>query len=378
MQFLNEEEWSQKIKEGNYPEAISIIKKECKNFYTDVYNDTIWKYNFNLAFAYENLASVTINGERVGYLKINKSVLDSAIYYYENAIRISKLNPSGVQVSDAIFLAGIKLSIGEFENAKLILDDLGNRLAVLRYNPLGNNEKSDSTLKNIFSKLRARIKQGIKIPILTRNIGPFGFSAIQIQPSIILVSESATYLSRIRIGYSDLSGKRENILDKQSNDEFNFNKPVLLERKGIFPFDKYITTLEIKDAQLKELKLPLSIYEPTFLKGTAFLSSDQVTLKIVRHPISIILFYSFFIITLFGIISLNKSIKNMKYSSFKRKNFELKFQVIATIVSFIFSLISLFDIKSIFNLYSGFIVMFFVITIYRLTSRYVYLKKKNN
>ena len=362
------------INEGDYSLGIEKLESACPVLQTDTYNETIWKCNFNLAYAYEQMAGIWINGENTMY---NKHLLNQSIYYYENAILISDLDKNKAQVSDLLLLAHIKIALGDYSDSITLLDDIEKRLNYQGLSIENLTGKKSDLVKDIYNRLYSIAIKNIEINEIKTNFGPFGFSYIQIMPKIIFESVNDFEIEVLNLTYEDIYGEeREKLYG--SNNQFIFEKPILLKKQGIFPFDKYYAELgNIDPPLLREININNLILQPSPYQSKAIVKNDSIKIIIYRQSLTIILFLIFYILSLISIYLSNKSIKRMKSPSFKGKNFRGRWSFLIGSFSLLFSLISIFDPKSSINYLTIPLIIFYLITLFRIFLRYQKLKTKN-
>ncbi|MBI2047225.1 hypothetical protein HYT26_03620 [Candidatus Pacearchaeota archaeon] len=358
----------------NYPKAIEILTNNCPITNSNVYNETIWRCNFMLGIVYEDLALIKINGEEKFY---NKQTINISRQYFKNAVANSKLNSNQVQLSDVIFLADLEISTGNYDEAEKILDDLEIRMNHLNTSLNNLSGRKLDTIREIYKRFRSIIAKDAEAKLILENIGSFGFSYIQIDPKITFLAERDLTFNKLNLTYEDLIGVHNILLQRDENNQFIFDKTLLLTREGIFPFDSYITIVKnIKPERLRENKLNLSIFEPTILKGYAEFKNNEIYIKIYRDMKVIIFFYLIFSISLVLIIFLNKSIKNMKTASFP--NILKRCTLLVTIFSLIYTLVSLSYWKSFWNIYTYILFGCILLSIIHLLHQYHKLRNIAN
>jgi len=360
------------INRSDYGSAVQLFEEACPVLETNVYNDTIWKCNFNLGFAYEGLFVVWINGETIAY---HERILNISRIYYQNAINISELNTTLVQISPYIFLARIEIDTGNYDRAEEILNQLEERMSLINRSMENIAGGKLDTAREVYKRFRSIIAEKFEARLIKGNIGPFGFSYIQIEPLLIFYSEKDLTFDFMSVSYEDNVGVHNLNLLRDINNQFTFDRPMILDRKGIFPFDKYHTSIfNITPPRISSNQTVISLYQPTPYKGTATFDKNRVDILIYRNLVSITLFYTTFILIIISLLFFNNSISHMKKSSFSPSNFIKRYSFWATIVGFVFNMLSILDYESIYNFYTLLSGVLVILTIAHVYYRYYHLK----
>ncbi len=342
------------VSKGNYGTALTVLQDNCPTLTTEIYNYTIWKCNFNMAFVYENLASTYINGESIAY---NKRTLNLSREHYERAIEIDNLNPYGVNFSPPILLAHIEVATGNYAKAMEILSELEMKMSHFNLSILDlKRSKEYDVLFTTIPKLVSLSINEIGFLGMYTGVSPSTHTGILLNsifsidkdiPFIEILSEE-TFPKSIDLCYNNLINEQEcNEILKDENGYFKFNEQISLERYGDFPYDTYHAEISMIPNIVSSKTI--SLETPLIYKGVVDTSKGNIDINISRTLSGIIIFYILFIIT---------ALLLWKYNC--------KWKSLITIISFGIALFLIYDFTyeflvnapwSLFNLHIYFLIL---------------------
>ncbi len=351
----------QKLNEGNYPDAIKLLTQGCpQNYILEVYNDTVWRCNHDLAYAYEQLASI-IPANDSEPIKIKDSLeLYLSIYYYETAINISALRKDTVDLGDPLLLANILLAMENYDYADKIITNLENLMKERGY--IFNKDTSEGrTYLGIISRLRNVIAKNIYIEVLEGNVYNFEPSYIKINPKITFSSDSILNFDTINLTYLDDYGEHNYSMIREVDNTFEFNKLIILKGYGTFPFDTYVATLKnIVPHRIKTYEVPVQLSNSTSFDSIAKFSKDSVQIIIKRKPTTIVYFYILFVWSLISLYEFNKNIY------VKENNNNLWMWALSSIISFVTEFTNVYGWDVVTNIYTTFYILLVLYTLSKL------------
>ncbi|MCR4326991.1 MAG: hypothetical protein NUV46_00220 [Nanoarchaeota archaeon] len=293
-------EVNNQILEGNYGVASEILQDNCAVLKTEIYDPKIWRCNYNLAFVYENLAFIYINGQNLAY---NQELLNLAREHYIRAIEIYRLNPDDVEFSSPIFLANIEVSTGNYTGAIKIFSDLEEELSQKNlsiYN-LENKSKGYQTILKVLPRL---------ISISIENIGLLklhpapsksshnqytleGVLSLDKEIPFIEILPEEMFPESLGICYINFIGESQcKQIEKDQNGYFNLNEKLILEEVGDFPQDIYRAKINITPKILSKEKVMIDT--PWQYEGIAYYDGG-LNLEVKKNTYGKIIFYSLFL-----------------------------------------------------------------------------------